>query len=258
MVCGVCVGLILMATVSCRRLSPDWNGTWKLDPTKSDIPGPTITVSITPDGMYHNWGGDGGTANFRCDGNRYQATDLLTVFCTQKNSSDLEITGFKNESKVFINHWELSPDGKVLTVASTSFHADGSVKSDEVRYMRTFGSTGFGGEWRNVNPLAALPSIRQISLQGHELHQSIPDKGRSMDVTLDGTDAAIRGPFVSPGASIALKERNPRELDSTMKQHGRVVSVGYWRISADGRSLTELWWVPSRPNVKAVVVYEKQ
>jgi hypothetical protein len=108
-----------------------------------------------------------------------------------------------------------------------------------------------------VNPVEAIPSIRKISLQGHTLHQSIPEKGMYIDVTLDGTDAVIHGPL-SSGGSIALKERSPREFSSTMKVHGQIVSVGYWRISADGHSLTDSYWVPSSLNEKAVLVFEKQ
>ncbi len=79
-----------------------------------------------------------------------------------------------------------------------------------------------------------------------------------MDVTLDGPDAAIHGRLTSPGATLALEERSPREFSSTMKVYGKVVSVGYWQISANGRSLTESYWVPGRPNEKAVLAYEKQ
>ncbi|MGC1653304.1 MAG: hypothetical protein WA722_10860, partial [Candidatus Sulfotelmatobacter sp.] len=252
---GVCIVVILIAIVSCRAASPDWNGTWKLDPAKSDIPGPTIVVSISPDGMWHNSGGY--IANFRCDGKGYQAMDILTVYCTQANNSDVEITAFKNGSKLIALHWGLSSDGKTLSIKSTSFHDDGSAKVKDSRYLRTSGSVGFAGGWRNVNPLEAIPSIRQISLQGHTLHQSIPEKGAYIDVTLDGTDAVIHGPLGS-GGSIALKERSPREFSATMKVHGEIVSVGYWQISADGHSLTDSYWVPGGPNKKAVLVYEKQ
>jgi hypothetical protein len=250
----VCIVLILIPTVSCRAASPNWNGTWKLDPSKSDIPGPTIVVSISPDGMWHN----SGDWNFRCDGKGYQATDILTVYCTQVNNSDVDITAFKNGSKVVASRWELSSDGKVLSIKSSSFHDDGSVKAKDSRYARTSGSVGFAGGWKNVNPLESIPSIRQISLQGHTLHQSIPEKGMYIDVTLDGTDAVIHGPLSSPEGSIALKERSPREFSATMKMHGQIVSVGYWRISVDGHSLTDSYWVPSSPNQKAVLVYEKQ
>ncbi len=208
--------------------------------------------------MWHLSGPSGNTANFRCDGKEHQATDVLTIYCTQVNSSDVEINAFKDGSKVSAANWELSSDGMVLSIKSTSFHADGSVKVKDSRFARTSGSVGFAGGWKNVNPLDAIPSIRQISLQGHTLHQSIPEKSMYIDVTLDGADAVIHGPLSAPEGSIALKERNPRELSATMKMHGQIVSVGYWRISADGRSLTDSYWVPSSPKEKAVLVYEKQ
>lgn len=255
---GICIGVILIPAVSCHGASPDWNGTWKLDTAKSDYPGPTIEVSIGPDGMWHTSGQSGITANFRCDGNEYQATDILTINCTQLNSSEVQITAFKNGSKVSAAHWELSSDGKVLSVKSTSFHADGSIEVKDRRYARTLGSVGFAGAWRNVNPLEGVPSIRLIRVQGHTLHQSFPEKDLHMDVTLDGRDALIHGPLASPGASIALEEHSPREFNSKMKIYGRVVSVGFWQISADGRSLTESYWLPSSPNEKVVLVYQKQ
>lgn len=251
-----CIGLVLIPTVSCHGASPDWNGTWKLDPAKGDIPGPSIVVSISPDGMWHDKGVSGPTANFRCDGKEYQATDILSIYCTQVDSSHVELTGFKNGSKLFVAHWELSPDGKMLLVKGTGFHPDGSVKVTEKRYTRTSGSSvGFAGGWRNVNPLEEAPSIQKISLQGHTLHRYLPANDRHLDVPLDGTDAALGEP---PDGTFALEERGPREFSSKMKLHGQVVSVGYWQISADGHLLTESSWAPSSPDEKAVLVYEKQ
>ncbi len=215
-----------------------------------------MVVSISPDGMWHHSGAGG--ANFRCDGKGYQATDVLTCICKQADSSHVEITVFKDGSKVSTANWELSSDGKVLSVKSISSQTDGSVKVKDHRFSRTSGSVGFAGGWKNVNPLEAIPSIRQISLRGHTLHQSIPEKGMYIDVTLDGADAVIHGPLSSPESSIALEERGPREFSATMKMHGQIVSVGYWRISADGHSLTDSYWVPSSPNEKAVLVYQKQ
>jgi hypothetical protein len=252
---GVCVGLILIPTVSCHGASPDWNGTWKLNPAKGDIPGPSIVVSISPDGTWHNSSRGGASLDYRCDGKDYQANHILTVNCRQVNSSDAKLTGFKNGAKLFVAHWELSPDGKALSVKSTSFHTDGTVQEREKRYTRTSGSVGFAGGWKNVNPLEEAPSIQKISLQGHTLHRYLPENDRHLDVTLDGTDAALGEPA---GATFALEERSPRELSSKMKQYGKVVSIGNWQISADGRSLTESYWVPSSPNEKVVLVYEKQ
>jgi hypothetical protein len=251
---AVCIGLILVSTVSCRGASPDWNGTWKLNPAKGDIPGPSIVVSISPDGMWHNTSHGGSPANFRCDGKEYQQ-DTLTISCRQVNGLDVELTGFRNGSRLFVAHWELSPDEKVLSVKGTMLRADGSVKAIDARYTRTSGSTGFAGGWRDVNPLNQAQSIEKISLQGNTLHRYFPENDRHLDITLDGTDADLGVPR---GATLALEERSPREFSLTMKQNGQVVSVGNWQISADGRSLTESYWAPSTPNEKALLVYEKQ
>jgi hypothetical protein len=240
--------------------SPDWNGTWQLNPAKSDLPGPTITVSITPDGVY-NSASAGGDVSFRCDGNENAlgtGSGPFTFHCTQKSSSDMEITIFRNGSKSRSNHWELSPDEKVLTIKSAIFQADGSVKSKESTYTRISGSTGFAGGWRTENPFESTPSIWQISLDTHGLHYSFPEQDQHVDAVLDGRDAAVRAPASETGVSIALKGRGPRDIDLTKKRNGQVISVGYWRISADGRSLTYSYWIPTSPNQKVVLVYDKQ
>jgi hypothetical protein len=241
-----------------RPPSPDWNGTWKLDAARSTVSAPRMTVSITPDGMYHSVGAGGGTAKFLCDGKERQATDILTAFCTQKNNSDLEITSFRNGSKVFTAEWELSPDGNTLTIKSTRFHTDGSVKAKESHYTRTSGSTGFVGGWKDVNPLDGSALIWQISVGSRAVHFSYPEREIHADASLNGTDTVFQGQLASPGGTIAVMKRGPREFELTNKMHGQVVSVGYWRISGDGRSLTESYWVPSRSNDKLVRVYDKQ
>jgi hypothetical protein len=35
--------------LSCRAPSPDWNGAWKLNPSKSSFQGPIFTISISAD-----------------------------------------------------------------------------------------------------------------------------------------------------------------------------------------------------------------
>jgi hypothetical protein len=255
------MALAVLAAASCQGPPPDWNGTWKLNPSKSDIPGPTFTVSITPDGDYHTANGTT-TGRFRCDGKEYPPEHPVevvdTISCTQRNTSDVELIHRKNGVKTFAVQWELSPDGNMLTVKSTSLSGDGSTKPKEHRYTRTSGSTGFAGGWRDVNPLEREPSIWQISLGNQRLHYDFPERSQYADVSLDGTDAVVHGQGVPAGVSIALKKSGPLELSMTKKVGGRVLNVGYLRISADGRSLTESYWSPERPDEKAVLVYEKQ
>ena len=251
---------IVISAVSCQAsgaLSYDWNGVWKLDPAKSHIYGPTLRISMSPDGVYHNTGRSG-TANFDCDGKGHLVTESLTVFCTQKNSGYLEISTFKNGSKVSTAHWELSNHGNALTIEGTWLRLEGSAKSTETRYTRTSGSSGFVGGWRNTDLFKGRASILETNIGNNALHFYYPEKDIHVDAFIDGTSSAVHTSLFPSGATIALSERSPREFSLTTKLNGQVVYVEYWQRSADGRSLTQSSWFANRPNEKYVLVYEKQ
>ncbi len=63
-----CIIFCALAVASgCRVLSPDWNGTWKLNVPKSSFQDQAITISTLADGEYRY---DDGfvSSTFRCDG----------------------------------------------------------------------------------------------------------------------------------------------------------------------------------------------
>ena len=256
----VCCSLIFVFAVSCLAsvsLSNDWSGTWKLDPAKSQIYGPTLRISRSPDGVYHN-SGRIGRANFDCDGNGHSVSESLTISCAQKNGGTLEISGFNGGSKVSTAHWELSNHENALTIQGTMFQPDGSAKSTENHFTRTSGSTGFVGGWRNAEPFEGLASILQTSVRDNAFHLSYPGREIHVDAFFDGTSAAIHTPLFPSGATIALSQRGPRAFSLTTKLNGQVVYVENWQISADGRSLTQSSWFSSSPKEKYVLDYEKQ
>jgi hypothetical protein len=246
-----------MAVSACRRPSPDWNGTWKLNASKSDIPGPSLTVAITAGGEYHTENGTT-TGDFRCDEKDYPAGANITVFCAQRSTSVIEITLKKNGSKAVLFHWELSPGGMMLTIKSTSIQADGLAKSNESEYVRLSGSTGFAGGWRKTKPFESFPSFMQLTLTDGKFHYALPEKAQYADLALDGHDAKVYGPGVPSGITMAFKQHGSREVLTVKKLNGQILNVGSLRISGDGRTLTETYWRPEAPDVKAVLVYEKQ
>lgn len=240
-----------------RRPSPDWNGTWKLDPAKSHYPEPTLTVSITPDGMVHSGSGSA-TLNFRCDGKPFPASQGFTVTCTHQTGSEMEIAYSKNGAKEITDRWDLSSNQKMLTVTWTNAEPTAWMPSGIRPYTRTAGSTGFAGTWRDVNPLDRMPSAWQIRLQGHTLQESWPEKHWTLTIPLDGKDVAVHRAGVNPAATIALRVRNSRDLTETSKLNGKVINVASWTISPDGRSLTESWWTNGKLGTTSQIVYDKQ
>jgi hypothetical protein len=248
---------ILMVALGCSRVSPSWNGTWKLNPSKSSIPGPSFSITISAEGEYHT---DNGTSSeiFRCDGKEYPTSPNRTISCVQTRASAIDTTSKENGAKVTTAHWELSSDGKMLTIKGTSTQADGSVKPRQTTYSRTSGpSSSFAGGWTNTKRLESRPDL-VLTLNGQTLHIAFSDGEHFMESPLDGSDATMHGPGVPQGLTMAIRSSSPREFRTLKKMSGQIVNEGSMRLSADGRVLVEEYWNPNRPDEKATLVYEKQ
>jgi hypothetical protein len=141
----------LTATLGCRAPSPDWSGTWKLDPSKS-YQGPLVTISISADGEYRY--DDGGSSfTFRCDGKDRPIGKNRTQACVKGSATTLDLTRKENGAKMNAYHWELSADGKVLTAIVTAFRPSGPVTTSQVVASRVSGSSGIAGQWRDTSYL---------------------------------------------------------------------------------------------------------
>lgn len=249
-------GLIWMAALGCSRALPVWDGTWKLNESKSSIAGPNFSITISPEGEYHY---DNGTFrySFRCDGKEYPTTPNRVISCSQTSTFMFDTTSKENGAKVATAQWELSADGKMLTIRGTSIQPDGSVKPGEVVYSRTTASSGFAGGWSNTKRLKSRPQLL-LALSEGSLHVAFSDGGLYLDAPLNGSDAPMHGPGVPQGLTMAINPHGPREFLTVRRFEGQIVNQGFLRLSADGRTLIEEYWPPSRPDQKARLVYERR
>jgi hypothetical protein len=208
---------------------------------------------MLPTGEYHS---DNGTYsyNFRCDGKEYSTRTNRTISCTQSSTSEMDTTAME-DGKKFAAHWELSPDGKTLTVKTNSTGTDAPVKVTERVYSRTSGASGFVGGWQDTKRLASRPQL-VLTLDKQALHLVIGNQ--YMDPPLTGIDALCRGPFVPEGLTMAIRPNGPHEFLTLRKIDGKVVNQGSLRLSTDHRTLIEEYWRPGKPDEKATLVYEKQ
>lgn len=252
----VCAGVILVVALGCSHASPVWNGTWKVNESKSTIPGPNFSITISPAGEYHV---DNGTysQSFRCDGKEYPATPKRTISCLQTGVLAIDTTSWENGAKVATAIWELSTDGKMLTLKGTSTQPDGSVKPREMVYSRTSGSIGFAGGWTNTKRLESRPQL-VLALNERSLHIAFTESGQYIDSPLDGSDAPVHGPGVPDGLTMAVTPHGAREFFTLKKMGGQIINQGSLRLSADGRNMVEEYWNPRAPEQKAKLVYDRQ
>jgi hypothetical protein len=253
---GWVVFCALSATSGCRVPSPDWNGTWKLNPSKSSFQEPVLTISISADGEYRY---DDGIVSdtFRCDGKYQPIGNNRTQACVKSSATTLDKTRKENGVKTNTYHWELSAGGKVFTATATAFRPSGPVIIGQLVASRMSGSNGFAGQWRATSYLQQQADM-MLRLDNRTLHIGYPDAGQYIDAPLDGADAAIHGPYASEGMTYTARLVGRREILTLRKDDGKVLTQGSLELSGDGRVITESWWNPGRPTDKGWLVYDKQ
>jgi hypothetical protein len=246
----------LAATSGCRTPSPDWNGTWKLDRSKSNFQGPTFTISISADGEYHY---DDGRSSFtfRCDGKDWQTGNNRTQSCVKNSPTMLDQTSKENGVKTNASHWELSTGGDVLTLTGTAFRPSGPVITGQVVASRMSGSNGFAGQWQDTSYLQQHADMT-LKLDSQTLHIGYPEAGQYIDAPLDGVETPMSGPHAPEGVTYAAHLVGRHEILTLSERNGTPIIQGSLELSGDGRVITDSWWSPSQPTDKGKLVYEKK
>lgn len=246
----------LTASLGCRAPSSDWNGTWKLNPSKSNFKGPTFTISISKDGEYSYDDGNS-RSTLSCDGKDRPIGNNRTRACVKSSATVLDLIRKENGVKTSANHWELSPGGEVLTVTATAFGPSRAVTTTQIVASRISGSDDFAGQWRDTSYLQQHADMT-LRLDKQALHICYPNAGQYIDAPLDGVDTAVRGPNAPDGTTRAVRRVGKREFLILSKRNGKALTQGSLQLSNGGSTITDSWWNPDQPTDKGVFVYEKK
>jgi hypothetical protein len=241
--------------MGCRAPAPDWNGTWKLDSSRSSFRGPIITISISADGEYRY---DDGSSSFtfRCDGKDRPIVNNRTRACVRISDAELDFTRKENGITTNTYRWELADGGKIFTSTVTAFRSSGPVITGQLVASRMSGSNNFAGQWRDTSFLQRHADM-MLRLDSQTLHISYPGAAQYIDAPLSGVDAPVNGPHAE-GVTYATRLAGRREILYLTKRNGKVMNQGSLELSNDGKAVIDSWWNPDRPNDKGTLVYEKE
>jgi hypothetical protein len=162
--------------------------------------------------------------------------------------------------------WELSADGKTLTITAERIQIDGSgegdagrgvVKHQEKVFERGSGSSGFTGQWKEINPLESLSKTVVLILNYSAFHFENAETGQVSDSRADHPATPIRGANQPEGFTRSVQILGPRELQTEDTFEGRVIGRTSWKVSDDGHTLYEESWTPGSPAQKDLLVYQK-
>jgi hypothetical protein len=255
--CILCVlTCILILMLGCRAPSADWNGTWKLNSSKSSFQGPVFNISVSSDGEYRWEQGNTGFA-FSCDGKFRPMGQERMQACVKNSATAFDLIRKKDGVTTNAFHWELSNGGMIFTSTATAIRPSGSVVTAQIVASRMSGGTDFAGQWRDTSYLQQHTDMI-LSIVNRVLHVGYPSAGLYFDTPLDGSDIAVHGPRTEDGTTYSARSIGRRDISILTKHYGKVLSQGELVLSHDGRTITESWLNPDKPTDKGTLVYDKQ
>ena len=251
------IGIFASIAVPAFAASP-WNGTWKLDQSKSQMTGDTFTYSVEPNGTYHFTNGSTLQFTFACDGKDYTVVSDYTTACKKVSDTTSAMTTRQNGKLISTSTQVISADGKTMTVTTNGTRPDGTAYTDVAVDRRISGDSGLAGEWKTAKSSSSVSGVMKISTSGDTMTLEYPGYKQTVTAKLDGTDTPFTGPRLPPGVTLSLKTQGPNEVMEVLKLNGKEWSKDLLTVSPDGQTLTDLSWTPGKDNEKQTYVYEKQ
>ena len=253
---------LLLATLALTTLTglpalsqSPFDGTWKLDVTKSQLTGDTFTYSRTPAGMMHY--SDGAFDwDFGIDGKRYPTVSNMTTTWMKVDVNKWNSEGRMGDKVVDTIQRVLSNGDKTMTVTYTAYRPDGKSDTSTTIYNKVGSGKGLEGTWKNVKAKEVPEDTLTLSLNGGKLLLKDLNFQSTVEGQVDGSELQVKGPSVPAGLTIAYKATSDSRLDYTVKMNDKVISVGYMTVS--GSTLTDTSWTPGKENEKEASVYNRQ
>jgi hypothetical protein len=254
----ICVAVLLAAWAPPALASnAAWNGTWKLNRTKSQMTGDTFTYSMNANGMIRYSNGGTFTYDFACDGKEYTTIANFSTVCKKVSDTAYDFTNKQNGKVQSTDQVVISNNGKAMTDTGKTTRPDGTTSTSVDTYERVSGTSGLAGEWKHLNVESTAPGLMTISISGTTLTQRNPAYKTSVTAKLDGSDAPLTGPTVPAEVTVSFKPLGSQQIYSVTKFKGNVIAEDTMTLSADGTTITDVSSTPGQ-SAKQTYVYEKQ
>ena len=133
--------------------------------------------------------------------------------------------------------WTLSGDGKTLTSRATGDKPGGGNFDDTSIYVRTAGTHGLAGTWKDKEYKGSSPSLLVISDAENGLSFDEPDFKLKATGAFDGKAGDVQGPTIPSGASFFLTKVSGHSFKMTRTQSGKPFDQSTWTVSPSGKLL---------------------
>jgi hypothetical protein len=252
---STCLAAVVCAASLAFAIDTPFAGTWKLNLDKSKLVGDTVTFTPAAEGMRIT--GSGESYEFKTDGSENK-TRFGTASWKKLGDQSWEETDMVNgrlDAKVT---WTLSGGGKTLTARETGDKPGGGKFDDTSTYVRTAGTHGLAGTWKDREYKGSSPSLLVISDAENGLSFEEPDFKMKASGTFDGKPGNVEGPTIPSGASFFLTKVSARSFKMTRTQSGKPFDESTWTVSLNGKLLNVVSRTAGTTDPPTTAVYEKQ
>jgi hypothetical protein len=251
----ICLTAVVCAASLALAVDTPFAGTWKLNLDKSRLVGDTVT--FTPAGEEMRFTGGGESYAFKTDGseNKTRFGTAAWKKLDDQTWEEADMVKGRLDAKVT---WTLSGDGKTLTARETGDKPGGGKFDDTSTYVRTAGTHGLAGTWKDREYKGSSPSLLVISDAENGLSFEEPDFKMKASGAFDGKPGNVEGPTIPSGASFFLTKVSARSFKMTRTQSGKPFDHSTWTVSQNGKLLNVVSRTAGTNDPPTTAVYEKQ
>lgn len=251
----ICLSAVIGAASFALAVDTPFAGTWKLNLSKSKLTGDTVTFTPAGDSMKVTAGGE--SYEFKPDGSASK-TSFGTASWKKLNDHTWQETDMVKGRLDSTNTWTLSQDGKTLTEHITGDKPGGGSFDDTSVFVRTAGTNGLAGSWKDREFKGSAPSSVTISDIDNGLSYDEPDFKLKATGKFDGTPGTVEGPSIPPGASFTMSKVNSHTFRMKRTQNGKMFDSSTWTVSPDGKTMTTVSRTAGTNDPPITEVWEKQ
>lgn len=254
-----CLSIVAVAASASAALAQNpFIGDWKQNNDKSHLTGDVIVFSPAP-GDAIKFTAEDRSYTFKTDGKEYTGATGAQNTWKKIDDSNYERSATRNGIPLGTTTYKISSDGKTLVTEDTGTSPSGKSFDDTTTYTRVAGSKGLMGSWKDtdVKMKEDFTMIWKPGPSPDTMRWELPDLKAYVDVSLDGKDCAPVGPTVPKGLTVSLTKTGPNSLSMVEKLNGKVLVKSTYKLSSDGKTLTQVE-TPPDGKAPATIIYDKQ
>jgi hypothetical protein len=230
------VPAIMLAGAVCAAQGPSFNGTWKLNLTKSQLGGQTVTIEKSPSGVMH-FDTEGFGYDFDLAGKEYPTPDGGTTAWRAVDATTWEATNRAN-GKV-IATYRMLLKGNTITSVMKVTKPDGGAAEQTATFSRMSAGSGFLGKWKSTKVNGAATSMVLATDGTNGITVTFPEFQLVCKGNFDGKDYTVSGAGANLKQTFAFERTGPTSLKMTTKLSGKPFYVDVMTVSGDSKTLTD-------------------